>query len=95
MFDDPSPVTGEVIKVLDGRWGPYVTDGASNASLPKGSVPEDLSINEALDLLAARAAKGGKKRKAIKKSVKKKKAKKKKAAKKKPLAKKGVRKKKP
>ncbi|MEM7481326.1 MAG: type I DNA topoisomerase [Acidobacteriota bacterium] len=42
------------LKVLDGRYGPYVTDGKVNASLPRGSKAEDLTVDVALELLAAR-----------------------------------------
>ena len=61
-FDKPSPVTEQEIKVLDGRFGPYVTDGESNASLPKGTTPEELTYEAALDLLAERAARAPKKK---------------------------------
>jgi DNA topoisomerase-1 len=54
-----SPVTGKPVQLLDGRYGPYVTDGETNASLPKGTSPDEVDMNEALNLLAARAAKGG------------------------------------
>ena len=64
---DASPVTGQKVQLLDGRYGPYVTDGETNASLPKGAPPEELTFQEALDLLAARAAAGPPKRKAAKK----------------------------
>ncbi len=91
---DKSPVTDEEIKLLDGRYGPYVTDGETNASLPRDAKPEDLTFEAALDLLAARAAAGGskkKKKKATKKKAAKKttkkKAAKKKAAKKAPAKK--------
>ncbi len=85
---EDSPVTGNKIQVLEGRYGPYVTDGETNASLPKGTSPEEITHNEAVDLLAARAAKGGttKKKKATQKKTTKKKAAKKKAAKKKKTA---------
>ncbi len=56
------PETGEPLRVLDGRYGPYVTDGKVNASIKKGSDPEDLTVEEALDLLekaAARKKAGG------------------------------------
>ena len=45
-------------KLLDGRYGPYVTDGETNASLPKDVTPEELTFQQALDLLAERAARG-------------------------------------
>lgn len=83
VFDGESPVTGMKVQLLDGRYGPYVTDGETNASLPKGTSPEELDLNEALNLLAARAAAGGsKKKKATKKKAAKKKTTKKKTAKK-------------
>ena len=53
-----SPVTGEPVKLLDGRYGPYVTDGTTNASLPKDAKPEELTLEQALSLLADRAARG-------------------------------------
>ena len=60
---DASPVTGNKVQLLDGRYGPYVTDGETNASLPKGASIEELTFAEALDLLAARAASGPPKKK--------------------------------
>jgi DNA topoisomerase-1 len=69
VFDE-SPVTKQKIQLLDGRYGPYVTDGETNASLPKGTPPEELKFEEALDLLAARAAAGPPKKKAKKKAAK-------------------------
>lgn len=79
VYDEKSPVTEGEVKIMDGRYGPYVTDGETNASLPKGTPPEELDFNEAMNLLAARAAAGGskKKKKAKKKAPKKKAAKKK------------------
>jgi DNA topoisomerase I len=69
VFEE-SPVTSQKIQLLDGRYGPYVTDGETNASLPKGTPPEELTFQEALDLLAARAAAGPPKKKAKKKTAK-------------------------
>jgi DNA topoisomerase I len=57
QFGD-SPVTGKPVKVMEGRFGPYVTDGETNATLPKGTDPKDLTEEAALVLLAERAAKG-------------------------------------
>ncbi len=85
-----SPVTGEPIQLLDGRYGPYVTDGASNASLPKGKTPEELTFDEAVTLLAERAAKAPAKKK---KGTKKKAAAKKSSAKKSSTKKGGAKKK--
>ena len=96
LFEQPSPVTEKEVKILDGRFGPYVTDGETNASLRKGMDPKEMKFEAALDLLAERAAKGPSKRKkkAKKKKAAKKKATKKKATKKKTAKKKGVPKKK-
>ncbi|MCO6458334.1 MAG: type I DNA topoisomerase [Pirellulaceae bacterium] len=69
-----SPVTGEAVKLLDGRYGPYVTDGQTNASLPKGTAPDGLSFEAALQLLADRAAASPSKRKAAKRKATTKKA---------------------
>ncbi len=66
---DASPVTGEKVQLLDGRYGPYVTDGTTNASLPKGNAPEELTFQAALDLLAARAALGPPKKKAARRKT--------------------------
>ena len=42
----------------EGRFGPYVTDGETNASLRKGDDPEELAMERAVELLAERRAKG-------------------------------------
>jgi DNA topoisomerase-1 len=46
------PETGDELTVLSGRYGPYVTDGTVNASIPKSIRPEELLLEEALELLA-------------------------------------------
>jgi DNA topoisomerase-1 len=51
------PESGKAISIKSGRYGPYVTDGEINASLPQGGDPEALTMEEAVALLAARAAK--------------------------------------
>ncbi|MEE9602201.1 MAG: type I DNA topoisomerase [Thermoguttaceae bacterium] len=79
---DVSPVTDEKVQLLDGRYGPYVTDGTTNASLPRGTSTEEVTFEYALDLLAARAEKGPAKKRPRKKTTKKKTAKKKAAKKK-------------
>ena len=79
------PETGEPVHVMAGRFGPYVKSGKINATLPKGTAPEDLTMEAALPLLAARAAAApakGKKAPAKKAAAKKPAAKKKAAAKK-------------
>jgi DNA topoisomerase I len=59
---DASPVTSQPVKVLIGRYGPYVTDGVTNASLPKDAPPEEITFEYALNLLQARAEAGPGKR---------------------------------
>lgn len=55
---DPSPVTKQPIKLLSGRYGAYVTDGTTNATLPRDITPENLTFPDAVRLLEERAAKG-------------------------------------
>ena len=50
------PQTGEPLNVYKGRYGPYVTDGKVNASIPRGRAPESVGADEALELLARAAA---------------------------------------
>jgi DNA topoisomerase-1 len=45
---------GTTIKLLAGRYGPYVTDGTTNASVPKGVNPESVTFERAVELLEAR-----------------------------------------
>ncbi|MBN2216929.1 MAG: type I DNA topoisomerase [Pirellulales bacterium] len=79
-----SPVTAQPVQLLEGRYGPYVTDGTTNASLPRTMAVEELTFERALDLLAERAARGpARKTKAPKKKAAAKPAAKKKPAKKK------------
>jgi DNA topoisomerase-1 len=79
------PVSGKPMVVKDGRFGPYVTDGETNASLRRGDSIEELTDARASELLADRRARGPAKkatRKAAKKAPAKKAAAKKTAAKK-------------
>lgn len=46
------PATGKALVVLDGRYGPYVTDGEVNASLPKGVLPDEVTLQEGAELVA-------------------------------------------
>jgi DNA topoisomerase-1 len=59
---DLSPVTNQPVRVMVGRYGPYVTDGVTNASLPKDAPPEEVNFEYALNLLQARAEAGPAKR---------------------------------
>ncbi len=68
------PTSGGEMKVMPGRYGPYVTDGTTNATLPKDLKPEDLTEAQAIELIDARAAKGPAKKKGRKKAPAKKKA---------------------
>jgi DNA topoisomerase-1 len=52
------PAEGGSIQVLSGRYGPYVKHGDVNATLPRGKAPEALSVEEAVQLIAERVAKG-------------------------------------
>jgi DNA topoisomerase-1 len=89
------PGDGGSVKVLSGRFGPYIKHGATNANVPKGRDPATLTLEEAVVLLAEREAKGGGKKKPARKTAaakpaaaaKKAPAKKKAAVKKKPAAK--------
>jgi DNA topoisomerase-1 len=81
------PISDLPIVILSGRYGPYVTDGTLNASLPRGIMPDAVSMDDAVNLLEARAARvaeepngAGGRRRVAKKATKK-------ASKKKPKAK--------
>jgi DNA topoisomerase-1 len=81
------PESGGAISVMEGRYGPYVKWEKVNATLPKDITPEDLTMEQAVALIAEKATKGGKKKAPAKKAAAKKPATKKTAAKK-PAAKK-------
>ncbi|MGH1418618.1 MAG: type I DNA topoisomerase [Hyphomicrobiaceae bacterium] len=86
------PIEGGPMQVLDGRYGPYIKHNKINATVPKGTEPTDVTVDEAVQLLAERAAKAGKKKK---KPAKKKATAKKKTPTKKKTAKKAASKKAP
>ncbi len=73
---DPDPVSGKPILLKDGRFGPYVTDGEINATVPRGMPLDTLEFEAAVQLIADKRAKGP----APKKTAKKKAPAKKKAA---------------
>ena len=52
------PRTEAEIRLMEGRFGPYVTDGTTNATLPKSLAPAQLTLEEAAQLIDERAAKG-------------------------------------
>lgn len=60
---------GDGIKVLKGRYGPYITDGTKNVKIPKGTEPKDITHEQAIALI--KEAPAGKKRKVVKKTAKK------------------------
>ena len=55
---EADPVSGKPIKVKDGRFGPYVTDGTTNATIPRGETVEEIDFERATQLLADKRAKG-------------------------------------
>jgi DNA topoisomerase-1 len=50
----PHPASGAAVRLFDGRYGPYVSDGTTNASVPKGTSADALSLEDAVGLLKAR-----------------------------------------
>jgi DNA topoisomerase-1 len=65
------PVTSKQVLVKDGRFGPYVTDGETNATLRRTDVPETITIERATELLAEKRAQGpAPKKRAAKKTAK-------------------------
>ena len=55
---DNDPVSGKPIKVKDGRFGPYVTDGTTNATIPRAESVEDITFERAVELLQIKRDKG-------------------------------------
>ena len=52
----PHPEDGETINIYDGPYGPYIKHGKTNVSIPEGQTVEDITLTEALNLLAAKAS---------------------------------------
>ena len=52
------PGSGKEIKVMAGRYGPYVTDGATHATIPKDIEPKSVTLGQAAEWIEAKAAKG-------------------------------------
>lgn len=65
------PNTKQMITLKDGRFGPYVTDGETNASLRRADDPESITLDRAVELLAERRAAGPPKKRAKKTAAKK------------------------
>ena len=82
---DADPVSGKPVKVRDGRFGPYVTDGETNATIPRGEDVAGVTFERAIELLQLKREKGPAKKPARKPAAKKPAAKK--PAAKKPAAK--------
>jgi DNA topoisomerase-1 len=61
---------GRAIQVLDGRYGPYATDGKNHASLPKAMNPDSLTLEAAVDMIEAKAKNPSKKKAAPKRAKK-------------------------
>ena len=55
---DADPESGKPIRIKDGRFGPYVTDGVTNATIPRGEEVETIDFDRAVELLADKRAKG-------------------------------------
>jgi DNA topoisomerase-1 len=56
------PRTGQPVRLLAGRYGPYVKHASTNANLPRGADPQSLTLDEAVALISARESAGGKTR---------------------------------
>ena len=57
-FEAPDPESGKAIKIKDGRFGAYVTDGVTNATIPKSESVEEIDFDRAVELLSDKRAKG-------------------------------------
>ena len=63
------PESGSAVVLRSGRFGPYVTDGTTNASLRRGDDPDELTLERAAELIADRRAAGPSKRTTARKAV--------------------------
>jgi DNA topoisomerase I len=52
------PSSGKELKVMEGRYGPYVSDGTTHATLPKAADPKSVTLDQAIEWIDAKAAKG-------------------------------------
>ncbi|MEV7619993.1 type I DNA topoisomerase [Microbacterium sp. NPDC089321] len=84
---EADPVSGKPIRIRDGRFGAYVTDGETNVTIPRGQTPDDITFEIAVQMLADKRAKGPAPKRGAKKAPAKKAPAKKTAAKKSPVKK--------
>ena len=66
---EADPTSGKPIKLKDGRFGPYVTDGETNATIPRGEDAMEVTFERAVQLLADKRAKGPAKRPAARRTT--------------------------
>ena len=66
---EADPVSGKPIKLKDGRFGPYVTDGETNATIPRGEDAMEVTFERAVQLIADKRAKGPVKRPAARRTT--------------------------
>jgi len=59
----PAMATGETIVIKEGRFGPYLTDGTVNRTMPRGETIEEITLARAAELLADKRAEGPKPKK--------------------------------
>ncbi|MFL0412165.1 type I DNA topoisomerase [Microbacterium paludicola] len=55
---EADPVSGKPIRIRDGRFGAYVTDGETNVTIPRGTTPDEITFERAVEMLAEKRAKG-------------------------------------
>lgn len=65
------PNSGKPVVIKDGRFGPYITDGTTNVTVPRASTIEDIDADQAYTLLAEKRAKGPAKKRGTRKTTKK------------------------
>ncbi|WIK88627.1 type I DNA topoisomerase [Varibaculum cambriense] len=65
------PNSGKPVVIKDGRFGPYITDGTTNVTVPRASTVEDIDPDQAYTLLAEKRAKGPAKKRGTRKTTKK------------------------
>ncbi|AJM78085.1 type I DNA topoisomerase [Rathayibacter toxicus] len=69
---EADPVSGKPIRIRDGRFGAYVTDGETNVTIPRGQTIEEIDFEQAVQMLADKRAKGPAKKTSAKKASEKK-----------------------